>query len=286
MTQPNCSICGEPMPEGEEMFKFHGYSGPCPKGAPLKPVEPTPEPPVHNDLCSWCLTQADHVAASEECYERNSQRGRSAPVSTGEPAPAVEREGMTAPKNECGKCRMLGSIGPCDEHGPLGVSPSPVLEPTPEPPKCVCSACEPLVDPGQRPSLEDINRLEKAAWDSKTDRVLVWYRDQIGLYQQRIRETERAWQLERKQKPTGAPAPCVWRDIASAPKDETPIRLKWAGTTVEAIGRWCPAQVLPSGFGRSNYSDDWRDVEGDDVLLLPTHWKPVIVSGSPLKVER
>lgn len=29
--QPKCSICGEPMPRGEEMFKFHGYSGPCPK---------------------------------------------------------------------------------------------------------------------------------------------------------------------------------------------------------------------------------------------------------------
>ena len=27
----NCSVCGEPMPEGEQMFKFHGYSGPCPK---------------------------------------------------------------------------------------------------------------------------------------------------------------------------------------------------------------------------------------------------------------
>jgi predicted amidophosphoribosyltransferase len=26
-----CGLCGEPMPEGEEMFKFHGYSGPCPK---------------------------------------------------------------------------------------------------------------------------------------------------------------------------------------------------------------------------------------------------------------
>jgi hypothetical protein len=26
-----CELCGEPMPEGEEMFKFHGYSGPCPK---------------------------------------------------------------------------------------------------------------------------------------------------------------------------------------------------------------------------------------------------------------
>ena len=26
-----CEICGEPMPQGEMMFKFHGYSGPCPK---------------------------------------------------------------------------------------------------------------------------------------------------------------------------------------------------------------------------------------------------------------
>jgi len=26
-----CDICGEPMPNGEEMFKFHGYSGPCPQ---------------------------------------------------------------------------------------------------------------------------------------------------------------------------------------------------------------------------------------------------------------
>lgn len=30
-----CEICGEPMPEGEEMFKYHGYSGDCPK-PPLK----------------------------------------------------------------------------------------------------------------------------------------------------------------------------------------------------------------------------------------------------------
>ena len=26
-----CELCGEPMPEGEEMFKFHGYSGACQK---------------------------------------------------------------------------------------------------------------------------------------------------------------------------------------------------------------------------------------------------------------
>jgi hypothetical protein len=40
-----CTLCGEPMPVGEEMFQFHGYSGNCTK-PPLpnlsKPSEPTP----------------------------------------------------------------------------------------------------------------------------------------------------------------------------------------------------------------------------------------------------
>lgn len=26
-----CELCGEPMPAGEEMFKFHGFSCECPK---------------------------------------------------------------------------------------------------------------------------------------------------------------------------------------------------------------------------------------------------------------
>jgi hypothetical protein len=32
--RPNCELCGEPMPAGEEVFNYHGFSGPCPK--PLK----------------------------------------------------------------------------------------------------------------------------------------------------------------------------------------------------------------------------------------------------------
>ena len=32
-----CNICGEPMPAGETVFKFHGYSGPCPKPPLLQP---------------------------------------------------------------------------------------------------------------------------------------------------------------------------------------------------------------------------------------------------------
>lgn len=31
--KPLCGICGHPMPEGEEMFNHHGYSGPCPEPA-------------------------------------------------------------------------------------------------------------------------------------------------------------------------------------------------------------------------------------------------------------
>lgn len=26
-----CEICGEPLPAGEEMFKYHGWSSDCPK---------------------------------------------------------------------------------------------------------------------------------------------------------------------------------------------------------------------------------------------------------------
>lgn len=25
-----CELCGEPMPPGEDVFRYHGYSGPCP----------------------------------------------------------------------------------------------------------------------------------------------------------------------------------------------------------------------------------------------------------------
>lgn len=50
--QAKCELCGEPMPEGETMFKFHGYSGPCPK------------PPLPKKRPAWI------DAAAKECAER------------------------------------------------------------------------------------------------------------------------------------------------------------------------------------------------------------------------
>lgn len=53
-----CELCGEPMPDGEEMFKFHGYSGPCPKPPLPKPAAPPDNPPTHEPdrpaaRCVW-----------------------------------------------------------------------------------------------------------------------------------------------------------------------------------------------------------------------------------------
>lgn len=31
-----CELCDEPMPPGEEMFRYHGYSCDCPKDAILR----------------------------------------------------------------------------------------------------------------------------------------------------------------------------------------------------------------------------------------------------------
>lgn len=48
MSETNCKLCGEPMPPGEEMFFYHGYSGPCPK-PPLKG-----DPPKESDRLRQC----------------------------------------------------------------------------------------------------------------------------------------------------------------------------------------------------------------------------------------
>jgi len=129
----------------------------------------------------------------------------------------------------------------------------PKVEPEP-PTTCRCLDCEPLADPGPKPSEDDINRLEKAAWDSKTDRVLVWYRDRAEMFRQRLRETERAWQLDRK-KPTVEPEPCVWREkynellfaveraYPGESRHETALRYIREKETVESCAPKAPLKV-------------------------------------------
>lgn len=47
------------------------------------------------------------------------------------------------------------------------------------------------------PTEDEINTLEKVAWDAGVDRALVWYRDQIDHLRARLREADVAMKLER-----------------------------------------------------------------------------------------
>jgi hypothetical protein len=52
-----CELCGEPMPEGETMFKYHGYSGPCPK-PPLQRAALAAQP---NEPVAWTESYVQQV---------------------------------------------------------------------------------------------------------------------------------------------------------------------------------------------------------------------------------
>lgn len=59
--KPLCELCGNPMPPGEEMFKFHGYSGPCPT--------PTPEAVSRKEEQEREAVNAKaNAEAQEPCY--------------------------------------------------------------------------------------------------------------------------------------------------------------------------------------------------------------------------
>lgn len=59
-----CGICGEPMPQGETMFKFHGYSGPCPKPPLLKPHQARVVA-EKDELCKKTQALSEFIALSE-----------------------------------------------------------------------------------------------------------------------------------------------------------------------------------------------------------------------------
>lgn len=68
----NCELCGEPMPNGEEMFKYHGYSGPCPKPAAGKKA-PVPLTALETNLLDALKNLVDlaknQVADAEDWHD-------------------------------------------------------------------------------------------------------------------------------------------------------------------------------------------------------------------------
>lgn len=66
--KPVCQLCGEPMPAGEEMFNYHGYSGNCPKPpvpAPMSPPSATADKATPRP---WHVDRSDKEADIHSAY--------------------------------------------------------------------------------------------------------------------------------------------------------------------------------------------------------------------------
>ena len=59
-----CELCGDPMPPGEEMFKYHGYSGPCPK-LPLPRDSGATTAPHNEAELQWVVDNIFTIARRE-----------------------------------------------------------------------------------------------------------------------------------------------------------------------------------------------------------------------------
>jgi hypothetical protein len=81
--QPLCQLCGNPMPEGEESFVYHGYSGPCPPKAddavidlarrgsepPQSPANPPLSAPTNTDELEKILDDVYKMGQENEKYD-------------------------------------------------------------------------------------------------------------------------------------------------------------------------------------------------------------------------
>ena len=65
-----CELCGEPMPQGEEMFKFHGYSGPCP--APPLPRKPSEVEQLRAELAA-ARAEVETLTRDRDGWERRTK---------------------------------------------------------------------------------------------------------------------------------------------------------------------------------------------------------------------
>jgi len=60
-TVARCAICGEPMPPGEQMFKYHGFSGDCPKPPLPRPSRSSADRALGRAVVEERLKELAHI---------------------------------------------------------------------------------------------------------------------------------------------------------------------------------------------------------------------------------
>lgn len=76
----NCELCGMPMPPGEEMFKYHGNSGPCPvQSKPQHQIRVSEEKLELDEkiskLCSFIESESATTVSQAELERLKKQLG-------------------------------------------------------------------------------------------------------------------------------------------------------------------------------------------------------------------
>ena len=73
-----CALCGEPMPPGEEMSNYHGFSGDCPKPPLKKPVRMALIEYLHDerDGSFWLDITVDGAPYQSLAFETPEERQR------------------------------------------------------------------------------------------------------------------------------------------------------------------------------------------------------------------
>lgn len=74
-----CELCGEPMPAGEEMFKYHGLSGRCPKPPMPRPTVEAVIEYVHRNAPGgefWLHIRVNREPWADMMFETAADRQR------------------------------------------------------------------------------------------------------------------------------------------------------------------------------------------------------------------
>lgn len=76
----NCELCDKPMPKGEERFRYHGFSGPCPGETQPSTNVLSPAKPPQVPECRFCKNGESIAAWHEHGDELNRCRNPLQPI--------------------------------------------------------------------------------------------------------------------------------------------------------------------------------------------------------------
>ncbi len=106
MSENKCELCGEPMPSSEGMFKFHGYSGNCPK--PPLPRENKGQTPLTeaslDGLTDSIVRQSRLIPANAFAKVRDCSRKLETTLAERDKQLAAAKALLDAPTNWPHKC--------------------------------------------------------------------------------------------------------------------------------------------------------------------------------------